>query len=171
MRQLKVKDYCLMRKVKTYSAVLAMFFLVSCTSNTLYKEPKGLIPQDSMKMLLTDMYLAAGAKNIRDKSHNKTKNFLPLVYEKYKIDSTRFYSSNNYYTSKIELYGEMLSEIKKNLERKQKVYEAEIKVQDSLKKAKKEENRRRIREKDSLKKLKKKKEALLKDSLKLEKLK
>ena len=50
-----------MKKGFFYIAIL--LFLLSCTSNTIYKKPKDLIPKDSMVALLTDMYIASSAKS------------------------------------------------------------------------------------------------------------
>ena len=124
---------------------------LSCTSNTMYKEPADLIPKDSMVLLLTDMYIAISAKNTKHKSTNKKNDYLPLVYEKYTIDSTRFYKSNNFYTSKIEDYSEILGIVKSNIKKKHTIFETELNFKDSIKKAKKLE---KTRIKDSIKKAK-----------------
>lgn len=116
---------------QTLYAIL-FFFLASCTSNTIYKEPENLIPKDSMMSLLTDMYIASSAKNIKNKIQEKNVNYMILVYDKYKIDSTRFDESNMYYTSKNEEYSDMLKEIKKRVEVKRKFFEEKINYQDSV---------------------------------------
>lgn len=122
--------------MKHFSYIIVLLFLVSCTSNTLYKKPKDLIPKDSMITLLTDMYIASSAKNVKNKLLQKEKNYVVLVYEKYKIDSTRFDSSNEYYTSKIEEYTDMLNVVKSNIDSIQEVYMNKRMVQDSIKKKK-----------------------------------
>lgn len=122
--------------MKHFSYIIVLLFLVSCTSNTLYKKPKDLIPKDSMITLLTDMYIASSAKNVKNKLLQKEKNYVILIYEKYKIDSTRFDSSNEYYTSKIEEYTDMLNVVKSNIDSIQEVYMNKRMVQDSIKKKK-----------------------------------
>ena len=77
-------------------------FITACTSNTIYKKPKDLIPKEQMVDLLVDMYLANAAKNVKTKKLEKKINYMPLVYEKYGIDSVRFQSSNLYYMSLID---------------------------------------------------------------------
>ncbi len=62
---------------------------------------------------------------------------MPLVYEKYKIDSTRFTISNVYYTSEIEEYEKMLKEVKARLKQQQKTYVDQLKAIDSVEKEKK----------------------------------
>lgn len=118
-----------MRKILYITVLL---FLASCTSNTIYKKPKDLIPKDSMISLLTDMYIASSAKNVKNKFLKKEKNYVVLVYEKYKIDSTRFDTSNDYYTSKIEEYTDILNSVKSNLDSLQNIYTEKQEAKDSI---------------------------------------
>ncbi|WP_299118698.1 DUF4296 domain-containing protein [uncultured Tenacibaculum sp.] len=118
-----------MRKILYITVLL---FLASCTSNTIYKKPKDLIPKDSMISLLTDMYIASSAKNVKNKFLKKEQNYVVLVYEKYKIDSTRFDTSNDYYTSKIEEYTDILNSVKSNLDSLQNIYTEKQEAKDSI---------------------------------------
>ena len=114
--------------------ILICLFIFSCTtSNTMYKAPEDLIPKDSMVSLLTDLYIASSAKNYKNNLLKKEKNYVFLVYEKYKIDSTRFNSSNLYYTSKIEEYTVMLNEIKSNIDSLDSFYKRKRSIKDSVK--------------------------------------
>lgn len=113
--------------------ILVFIFLGSCTSNTIYKKPDNLIPKDTMVALLSDMYIALSAKNIKNKIQQRQVNYLPFVYDKYKIDSARFKESNVYYTSVIEQYNEILLEVKDNINKEHKKYSEELKTQDSIK--------------------------------------
>ena len=122
-----------------YFLVILFLVFASCTSNTIYKRPENLIPKDSMIALLTDMYIASSAKNQKNKFLKREKNYVVLVYEKYKIDSTRFDVSNSYYTSKIEDYTDMLKSVKKNIDSLYDTYEEEYLVQDSITKSKRNE--------------------------------
>lgn len=117
-----------MNKV-SYIAIILL--LVSCNSNTIYKEPEGLIPRDSMISLLTDMYLASSAKNIKNKFLKKEANYMIQVYEKYRIDSVRFDLSNQYYTSRIDEYTDMLNVVKKRLDSTRIHYQNLKEAQDS----------------------------------------
>lgn len=69
-----------------------------------------------MIAIWTDIYLARGAKSVRTKDSVRNLDYLPLVFEKYKIDSTRFSKSNLYYTSKIEDYLDMFKAVENNLQ-------------------------------------------------------
>lgn len=111
-------------------------FLISCTSNTIYKKPENLIPKDSMVSLLTDMYIASSAKNQKNKFLKREKNYVVLVYEKYKIDSTRFDLSNTYYTSKVDEYTEILKRVKSNIDSLDVLYREKQLIKDSLNKEK-----------------------------------
>lgn len=118
--------------------IFVALFLASCTSNTIYKKPKNLIPKDSMVTLLTDMYIAASAKYTRNKFSEKSVNYTSLVYKKYKIDSIRFEESNFYYNSRIELYNEMLREVKEELDMKKNAYEFEVEYEKFIKRIRKQ---------------------------------
>lgn len=120
--------------------VLLLFLLTSCTSNTIYKKPTNLIPKDTMVSLLTDMYIASSAKYIKNTFSKSDVNYMPLVYEKYTIDSMRFTKSNIYYTSKDEDYNEILKEVEKRLKKLQQEYEKKVRLQDSLKTAKEKDS-------------------------------
>lgn len=136
-----------------YFFILIIVFLASCTGNTIYEKPDNLIPRDSMILLLTDMHIAGGARITKNKFHLKDINYMHYVYDKYKIDSVRFGSSNNYYASTIDDYDKMLHQIKANLLEKLTSIKEQISKSDSIKKAQKETLKLTI---DSLKNRRKK---------------
>ncbi|MDY0780524.1 DUF4296 domain-containing protein [Tenacibaculum sp. IB213877] len=92
-----------------------------------------MIPKDSMIALLTDMYIASSAKNTKNIYLQRNVNYMAFVYEKYKIDSTRFDASNTYYTSKIQEYNDLISEVKKRLDKKHTFYQLKLDSLDSIK--------------------------------------
>ena len=61
---------------------------------------------------------------------------MSIVYEKYKIDSTRFAISNIYYTSQVDEYEEIFEEVEKRLEVLQSKYQNERDsiIQESMRK-------------------------------------
>lgn len=150
--------------MKKVCYILVFIIFTSCTtSNTIYKKPKNLIPKDSMVALLTDMYIASSAKSFKNKFLKKEKNYVFLVYKKYKIDSTRFNESNMYYTSIAEDYTEMLKEIKLNIDSLEVFYKKKQSIKDSITKMKKskgkktplkliEKNEKLLKSKKSIKK-------------------
>jgi hypothetical protein len=113
---------------------LVVFLCFSCTSNTIYKKPKDLIPKDTMTSLIVDMYIASSARNVKNINLEKKVNYMSLVYNKYKIDSIRFQESNTYYTSKYEEYELLIKDVKQRLKDIQKNLQNLKKVNDSLNK-------------------------------------
>ncbi len=107
---------------KIFFIVIFIVFL-SCESRTKYEKPKDLIPKDQMIDLLTDMHIINGVTGIKNKDGLKANNYISLLYEKYQIDSTRFASSNLYYTSKISEYEKMFKEVKKRIEGQRTLFE------------------------------------------------
>ncbi len=107
----------LIDNMKKISSIFLFIFLVSCTSNTIFKEPKDLIPKDTMSLLIQEMMIASSAKNVKNINLEKKVNYMPFVYDKYKIDSVRFKNSNFYYVTKIDLYQEIFKDVKEKLEK------------------------------------------------------
>ncbi|NVK53206.1 MAG: DUF4296 domain-containing protein [Flavobacteriaceae bacterium] len=91
--------------------------LTACTSKTIPKKPVDLIPKDTMVLLLTDLFIAKSAAIEKNLDNQKNLNYIPLVYNKYKIDSTRFNTSNRYYTTVFEEYEIIYLEVKEKLEK------------------------------------------------------
>ena len=110
-------------------------FMFSCTSNTIYKEPENLIPNDSMIVLLVDMQLALGARSGKNIDEKYGLNYMPLIYDKYKIDSTRFAQSSFYYSTDIDNYTKILKEVKSRLQKLNTENELILEELDSIKKA------------------------------------
>ena len=122
--------------MKKLSLLLLFIFFISCTSNTIFKKPKDLIPRDTMSLLIQDMMIASSAKFVKNMNMQKKINYMSFVYDKYKIDSIRFQNSNFYYISKIDLYEEIITDAKVKLEDKKKFYSKIRTTQDSIKKTK-----------------------------------
>lgn len=105
---------------------ISLLTLVSCTSKTILEKPKDLIPKDTMVLLLTDLYIAKTAFHEKNLNNERKVNYTPLVYKKFKIDSTRFIKSNFYYTSKLDEYDLIFNEVKEKLIAKRKELEDKI---------------------------------------------
>ncbi len=101
--------------MKKLGILLTVLVLASCTNNPIIEKPKDLIPKDTMVLLLTDLFIAKSAFAEKNLNNNRKINYMPLVYNKYKIDSTRFISSNLFYTSRFEEYGLIYEEINEKL--------------------------------------------------------
>ncbi len=112
--------------------ILISIFIISCTSNTIYKKPKDFISKDQMVDLLVDMQIALGAKSTRNKDENRNIEYMHLVYDKYGIDSARFSASNFYYTTDIDQYNDILKKVKSRLDKMIEKYNLEQTIKDSL---------------------------------------
>jgi uncharacterized phage infection (PIP) family protein YhgE len=120
--------------MRRFIFILSLFFLFSCTSNTIFEKPKDLIPKDTMSLLIQEMFIATSSKFFINNNKQKSINYMPFVYDRFKIDSTRFKTSNLYYMSKIDDYKEIVENAKDGLE-KLKNYYAKIKERkDSIRK-------------------------------------
>jgi len=93
----------------------AFLFLSNCTSNTIYKKPTDLIPKDTMVILIQEMLIASASKNVKTINLQRKIDYFPFVYDRFKIDSTRFQKSSFYYISKIDTYTEILAQVKKEI--------------------------------------------------------
>ena len=123
--------------MKKYISVSILFFLISCTSNTIFEKPKDLIPKDTMSLLIQEMMIASTSKYVKNKNNEKSINYMPFVYDAFKIDSLRFQNSNLYYMSKIDIYEQLLTNAKTNLEKRKKVFtKIDSIIKDSIKKSK-----------------------------------
>ena len=151
MTPLKGKELLLIDKMRQITYFFLFMFFASCTSNTIFKKPKDLIPKDTMSLLLQEMMISTSAKFIKNKNNQKNINYMPFVYERFKIDSTRFESSNYYYMSTIDLYQEILEKAKASINTQQDVLKKVKKELDSIKKDALKLTRSKLKELDSLK--------------------
>lgn len=120
--------------MKNLGYIFIFTFLFSCTSNTIFEKPKDLIPKDTMCLLIQEMAIASSSKYIKNKNLEKNIEYMPLVFDRFQIDSIRFETSNLYYMSKIDVYLEIFIDAKTNLEKQKKFFEQVKKQKDSLRK-------------------------------------
>ncbi len=106
--------------------LLGLFMFLGCTSRTIYKKPEDLIAKDLMVALWTDIYIANSAKAVKNNRLDIKANYMPFIYEKYQIDSSRFMRSSIYYTSKVELYESMFLEVETNLRTLRDKYDPDL---------------------------------------------
>ena len=115
--------------MKRYIVAFLCVCFFSCTSNSVIEKPKDLIPKDTMVILLTDVFIAKSAFSEKNLQNRRKVNYMPLVYQKYKIDSVRFMNSNLYYTSILEEYDLIYKEIEKILAQKKVELEKQLKIE------------------------------------------
>lgn len=125
-------------QLRIFSLIFVLvIFLSSCTSNTIMKKPDDLIPKNEMIAIMTDIYLANASYNVRNKHQERQRNYMSLVYEKYGVDSARYNRSNLYYMSRIDEYEKMHVKVSENIKKMKTEKDAEFRVYDSIKRAKK----------------------------------
>ena len=118
--------------MKRLAILLVLVLLVSCTSNTIFEKPKDLIPRDTMVILIQEMMIASSAKFVNNINSERDIHYMAFVYEKYKIDSSRFNRSNTYYISTIDEYIKLFREVKDSLEKKSNSFKRLKKRKDSI---------------------------------------
>lgn len=118
--------------MKRPAILLVLVLLVNCTSNTIFEKPKDLIPRDTMVILIQEMMIASSAKFVNNINSERDIHYMAFVYEKYKIDSSRFNRSNTYYISTIDEYIKLFREVKDSLEKKSNSFKRLKKRKDSI---------------------------------------
>lgn len=114
--------------------IFLLILLVSCTSNTIFEKPEDLIPKDTMSLLVQEMSIATSAKFIKNKNFEKSINYMPLVYDRFKIDSIRFQNSNLYYMSKVDEYQQVFEDAKSSLDKRKAILDKLKTKLDSIRK-------------------------------------
>jgi hypothetical protein len=76
---------------------------------------------------------------------------MPFVYERFKIDSTRFESSNYYYMSTIDLYQKILEKVEASINAQRDALKKVKKQLDSIKKDSIQLTLSKLKKGDSLK--------------------
>jgi hypothetical protein len=117
--------------------VFFMIILASCQNIEKTPKPDDLIPEGKMVKVLTDISLLHGARTYNRKLM-KDKGISPYAYlwEKYKIDSSQFRRSNDFYSENYKQYQRIYDSVKRRLEVMQVQYdslrEREERRQDSI---------------------------------------
>jgi hypothetical protein len=125
--------------MKQIISFLILFTLVlSCTSNTIYKEPDDLIQKDLMIELIGQMQIANAARSSKNIDKERSIEYMALVYRKYGIDSARFARSNFYYSTRIDEYKKLMQRVKLNINQLRDLQNTIVEELDSIER---EENR------------------------------
>ncbi len=114
------------------AGILLFLFLCSCTSNTIFEKPKDLIPRDTMVMLIEEMLIASSATFVKNVYSEREISYMPIVYEKYKIDSARYNRSNTYYISTIDEYIKLFEQVQDSLNKRTDKFKRLKVLKDSL---------------------------------------
>ena len=118
-----------------------LIFLVACARQHV---PEGIIDNDKMVSVLTDIHLVDSyvSSAAYDTTTQPAKNYYKVVYEKYKIDSVEFQKSLRYYSRQPELLDTMYYQVLQKLERKERRenLKQQIKIKAEQRQAAEKEN-------------------------------
>ena len=93
-----------------------MIYFISCQDVQKPEIPANLISQEDMVGILTDVYVSNAARNINNKLlRNKNIKLDSVIFIKYKVDSLQFALSNDYYSSNLDIYRELLIKVQEKL--------------------------------------------------------
>lgn len=160
-----------MKKIIFLFALLGIF---SNCKDDLVEKPDNLIDKAVMMDIMYDMSLLDALK-YQDPNSLVANNINPksYIYKKYKIDSLQFVKSSAYYAANYREYKKMFDDLSSRLKKEKSIVDSQIKtdqkkaavlkkakakkVQDSIKKVKKDIELKAKKEKDSIFKINKKK--------------
>lgn len=96
--------------------IFFMIYFISCQDVQKPEIPTNLISQEDMVGILTDVYVSNAARNINNKLlRNKNIKLDSVIFIKYKVDSLQFALSNDYYSSNLDIYRELLIKVQEKL--------------------------------------------------------
>ena len=118
------------RKMLFRAFILLLLNLVACQSVKDPEKPNDLIPKEMMVDILTDCYINNAARSISFVQLKDSKIKLDsMIYLKYKIDSSQFTRSNEYYSLKFNTYIDMLTQVEQRLEKLKERTDSIIKIE------------------------------------------
>jgi hypothetical protein len=138
--------------MKKFVFIIISFFFSCNAAIENPKKPDNLISEEKMVDIMYDVFLLNSAKGVNKRVLEQNGIFPEqYVFEKYKIDSTQFANSNNYYAYDTKAYESILNRIKEKIDLKKKEYEAFEKVEEA-ERIRKADSIREVhtKEKDSL---------------------
>ena len=139
--------------LRIFCLIFFISYLISCQDVQKPEKPANLISQEIMVDILTDVYISNAARNVNNKLlRNKNIKLDSVIFNKYRVDSLQFVLSNNYYSSNLDIYRDLLIKAQEKLMvlqiEKDSIYRAVTK-QDSIINSLKREAVKNAREKSS----------------------
>ena len=139
--------------MRIFCLIFFISCLISCQDVQKPEKPANLISQEIMVDILTDVYISNAARNVNNKLlRNKNIKLDSVIFNKYRVDSLQFVLSNNYYSSNLDIYRDILIKAQEKLMvlqiEKDSIYRAVTK-QDSIINSLKREAIKNAREKSS----------------------
>lgn len=102
-------------KSNTSLLVFLLLSLLACSPPEV-SVPVGIIPRDSMVMIMTDIHIAEAALQLRDLGRNDTLRLeaygrYRYIFEKYGVTRARFNESFTWYSNNPHLFHEMYEQV------------------------------------------------------------
>ena len=96
--------------------ISSVMVIVACQDVKKPLPPENLISKEKMATILVEVYTINAARNVNNKLLiNLGVKLDSIIYEKYNIDSLQFVESNNYYSSNLTIYSEIINDTKDQL--------------------------------------------------------
>ena len=123
--------------MKNFLFLSALVFIFNCSE--IQTVPENIIPMETMSEIIYDMTLISVSKGVNRKILENN-GFKPTSYilKKYQIDSVDFITSNEYYSSNLDMYLSIYQNVLNKLEKNKLI------ISDSLKR----ENERSIKSRE-----------------------
>ncbi len=119
--------------------IIILLFVFSCDNSDKPKKPDNLIAKEQMVNIMYDAFILNSAKGVNKRVLEKNGVFPEdYIFEKYNIDSTQFVLSNNYYAYDAKVYESIMNDIKKKINKENKIYKDLLAIEDAAKKKKKD---------------------------------
>lgn len=124
-------------------ALVLLCFISSCQDLDKTERPDNLIPEDKMIDILTELSLLHAAKNYNKYKLEQTGIKTDVyVYEKFDVDSIQVQRSNDYYSDQYEEYERIYDSVRARIQIMKmhfdSIRDVEIRIEDSIKKVKKD---------------------------------
>ncbi len=98
--------------MRLFTIILVILCVSGCQDVKRPAMPENLIPEEKMVEVLTEAYLINAARSFDKRTiiENKVK-LDSFIYKKFNIDSLQFVQSNAYYTSDVNKYTELITQV------------------------------------------------------------
>ncbi|MBX2826831.1 MAG: DUF4296 domain-containing protein [Flavobacteriaceae bacterium] len=123
--------------MKKIGVAIVLLVFVGCQDVKKPEPPENLIPQDKMVEILAEAYLGNAAKSINNRMLRTRGVYLDSVlYRKFDIDSLQFVRSNAFYTTDLDLYADILTQVEERLVARKAIVDSlyEIEKKESMRK-------------------------------------
>ena len=130
--------------------LLLLVFISSCQDIKFAKKPKSLLDEDTMVEVITDLVIYDAAFSVNEyKLKDFDKDLNQFLIRKYEIDSTILAQNIAYYNEQYDQNTDIYRRVGQNIDIKRDYFDSIRKVNDSIKRARKERKRDTISDNSS----------------------